>query len=219
LEVLSWALAFACTFSVGSSVEAREARLRVVGPSELRVEWGQVQPLPGGAFALRSAGTRAVIGDQPRAEIELTFTYRGPTRDVAPLASGELRRQIGLKLRARDTCNVVYVMWHIAPTSGIHVSVKSNPSMSEHAGCRDHGYLNLRPRGEHTVAAIARGERHVLLARIEGTQLRVKADGAIAWEGELPPDAFAFDGPAGIRSDNGEFDVQLRITASQSERR
>ena len=30
----------------------------------------------------------------------------------------DARRQVGLKLRARDGCNVVYVMWRIEPKAG-----------------------------------------------------------------------------------------------------
>ena len=37
---------------------------------------------------------------------------------------GELRRQFGLKLRAQDACNLVYVMWRIEPASKLVVSIK-----------------------------------------------------------------------------------------------
>ncbi|MEA2752645.1 MAG: hypothetical protein QOI41_6788, partial [Myxococcales bacterium] len=71
-------------------------------------------------------GVRAVIaGDRSRAA-ELAFVYRGPSVSTAPLANGELRRQIGLKLRAQDTCNVVYVMWHVERSPGAFVSVRAS---------------------------------------------------------------------------------------------
>jgi hypothetical protein len=41
--------------------------------------------------------------------------------------------------------------------------------------------------------------------------LRVEVDGALAWRGTLPAEAFAFDGPVGIRTDNGRFAVDLRV--------
>jgi hypothetical protein len=75
---------------------------------------------------------------------ELAFTYRGPTREVAHLGSGEVRQQIGLKLRAQNTCNVVYVMWYVAPGTGIHASVKANPGLRTHADCGDRGYIDLK---------------------------------------------------------------------------
>jgi hypothetical protein len=31
------------------------------------------------------------------------------------------------------------------------------------------------------------------------------------WSGTLSKEAFGFDGPVGMRSDNGEFDFELRI--------
>ena len=32
------------------------------------------------------------------------------------------------------------------------------------------------------------------------------------WEGELPAEALTFDGPVGLRTDNGRFDVELLST-------
>jgi hypothetical protein len=214
--LLSWlALTCACRPGEGATATHADARggaasLSPVDASALRMECGSVARAPDGWLALRSACIRAVVGDRPRAVVELAFRYRGPTREAEPLASGELRRQIGLKLRARDTCNVVYVMWHVEPTGGVHVSVKSNPGQREHAECGDRGYVNLPPHSDG-VARILPGELHALAARIDGDVLRVTADAALAWEGRLPGEAFAFDGPVGIRADNGEFDVELRV--------
>ncbi len=160
---------------------------------------------------LRSPCIRAVVGDKPRSSVAISFRYLGPTQKDEPLASGELRRQIGLKLRAHDTCNVIYVMWHIAPDSGVHVSVKSNPGLTDHASCGDRGYINLPSMGAR-VAAVRAGEPHALSARVDGMRLRVFADGDIAWDGLLPPSAFAVDGPVGLRSDNGSFDVELKAS-------
>ncbi len=157
--------------------------------------------------------TPAVAAGTLGSVAEMTFVYRGPSRESAPLASGELRRQIGLKLRAQDSCNVVYVMWHIAPTSGIHVSVKSNSGRSTHAQCADRGYLNIQPIWRRGVSAIRIGIRRTLAAHIDGTRLVVTVDDAPVWEGALPSSAFAFDGPVGIRSDNGEFEVELRAAS------
>ncbi len=188
-----------------------------IDPSRICVESGRVDPATGGLLAVRTAGMRAYASSTQGDAVELAFTYRGPSQESAPLASGELRRQIGLKLRARDTCNVVYVTWHVAPTSGIHASVKSNPGKSTHAECGDRGYINLKPSWTRDVPAIQPGERHTLAARIEGRTLRVSVDGAPAWEGALPAEAFLFDGPVGIRSDNGEFDLDLRAAAGRGQ--
>jgi hypothetical protein len=156
-----------------------------------------------------------VLGDSsPLAELELT--YRGPSTQSTPLANGELRRQIGLKLRAQDTCNVVYVMWHVEPAPGIAVSVKHNQGESRHADCTDQGYINEQPKSSSPVRPIVAGERRVLRAAIEQNVLRVWVDGALVWTGPLPPEAFGFDGPAGIRSDNGIFDFELRVPGARN---
>ena len=201
--------------SAGSAlVESAASALFPVSASELSVTSGVLQPQGATGLALRSATVRAVVGRQTRDEVEIAFVYRGPSRAEAPLASGEMRRQVGVKLRARDSCNVVYVMWHIEPTPGIHVSVKSNPGMTTHAECGDSGYIEVTPSwGPRDLPPILVGEQRTLQARIGGRTLRVDVDGTPAWVGSLPPEAFGGEGPVGLRSDNGEFDVQLRASA------
>jgi hypothetical protein len=166
------------------------------GPREMRVS---------------ASGMRGVVAGDSSRSVEIAFVFRGPSRTVVALANGEMRQQIGLKLRARDTCNVVYVMWHVAPTPGVAVSVKSNPGLTTHAECGDRGYVNLRSTISAVTPVIARDQPHVLRADLDGDLLRVRADGVEVWEGRLPREAFAFDGPVGTRSDNGTFDFALRV--------
>jgi hypothetical protein len=185
-----------------------------VNLSELRNEcepFGSRSMGAADVLQLRSACIRALVGDKPRSSVAISFRYLGPSQKEEPLASGELRRQIGLKLRAHDTCNVIYVMWHVVPDSGVHVSVKSNPGLTDHASCGDRGYINL-PSLAARVPIVRPGEPHTLSARVDGQRLRVFADGDVAWDGILPSAAFAVDGPVGIRSDNGDFDVELRAS-------
>jgi hypothetical protein len=189
---------------------ARQRELVGIEPRELAATSGEIAPLAPGRFIIRSPTLRAELGRAPRSAAEMEFVYLGPTAADAPLASGELRRQIGLKLRARDTCNVVYVMWHIEPTPRIVVSVKSNPGQSRHAECGDRGYSVLAPTSSEPTPTVARGQAHVLGAEIRGRDLWVTTDGKPNWVGRLPAEAFEFDGPVGIRSDNGEFNVALR---------
>jgi hypothetical protein len=143
-------------------------------------------------------------------EAVLEFTYLGPSRVDVPLASGELRRQIGLKLRAADTCNVVYVTWHASPTTSVAVSVKRNPGASTHEACGASGYLNLPARHPPVNVPMAIGVPHRLRAHLRGSELTVLADGRVAWVGSLPKEAFLFDGPVGVRTDNGRFVFRLR---------
>jgi hypothetical protein len=198
---------------VPAAVDARA--FASTDPAQLRVTSGTMTRRSPTRFSVEHPSFRAELGDAPRSAAEIAFTYNGPTAKDAPLASGELRRQIGLKLRAHDTCNVVYAMWHIEPSRGIEVSVKSNPGQSTHEACGDRGYVFVRSRAPAPILPpIRAGERHLLDATITGNVLRVIADGTTAWEGELPAAAFAFDGPAGVRTDNGSFDIELRVPAA-----
>lgn len=200
----------------GAADAAPPSELRPVAPSELRVTSGSIIPISATEFEINSPVLRAELGQMPRSSAELSFTYRGPSQDEEPLTSGELRRQVGLKVRAQDTCNVLYVMWHIEPSAGLHVSVKSNPGQSLHSECGDRGYIFLDAAASRPVSAIGIGEQHVLRASIVGEELRVLADGVESWVGRLPAEAFRFDGPIGLRSDNGELTVELRADPSDA---
>jgi hypothetical protein len=202
------------------------ARVRV---QDLIVTSGQVEPVsdargthpeapPASAdhFVIRAPTFRAWVGREPRSAVELEFAYLGPTQSDAPLGSGELRRQIGLELRAQDSCNVLYVMWRIAPAPQLMVSLKNNPGQHQHRECRDRGYTNLAPQRSASLPLLRPGERHVLSAVLlpaaqgSALQLDVKVDGVSLWQGVVPPAVAALRGPVGLRSDNGQFDVRLR---------
>ena len=138
---------------------------------------------------------------------QLTFTYRGETKDTRELASGEARRQLGLKLRAQDSCNVVYVMWRLDPLPKIDVSVKSNPGLKTHSECGANGYIKVRPYKKTFVPAFEYGKTHTLRAEIIGDELFAWIDGKQVWQGRLPDAARDIKGPAGIRSDNVQLDI------------
>jgi hypothetical protein len=171
----------------------------------LCVTEGGVHALEGGRMEVVDPVMRAVAIGTGGDAAEIVFAYEGPTASDAPLANGELRRQIGLKLRAADTCNVVYVMWRLMPTSGLAVSVKRNPGMTKHAECHDGGYRMIKADREESVPEIREGEPHRLRATLDRDSLRALVDGRLAWEGKIGEDALAFEGPVGVRSDNGRF--------------
>ena len=102
-------------------------------------------------------------------------------------------------------------MWYAPPNKGIGVSVKMNVGQSTHAQCVDHGYISLKPSTYPAPPPLQVGEQHVLRAELVGLDLTVLADGKPVWSGTLPPEAANIQGPAGIRSDNGEFDYELRV--------
>jgi hypothetical protein len=203
---------------------AAESPLASIAPRELVVTSGRIEPEPGRVggsepnldrFLIRSPLLRAWVGQQPRASVELSFAYLGPTAVDVPLRSGELRRQIGLELRAQDGCNLIYVMWHIEPLPRLVVSLKSNPGQHLHSECADRGYAQLQPEQARALPPLELGQRHVLRATLlesepSGLQLDVQVDGVSHWRGRLPASAATLEGPVGLRSDNGQFDVQLR---------
>jgi hypothetical protein len=147
------------------------------------------------------------------------FKYLGPTTETKKLASGHVRLQFGLKLRAADSCNLVYAMWRIKPASeaGLVVSVKRNEGMTTGKQCSNGGYHTIQPKSALKVAAFHQGESHAMRAEmtVRTTQqtkvahLQVWIDHKRVWDGDLPPMATDFDGPVGIRSDNVHVQFQL----------
>src|SRR5712671_878191 len=168
--------------------------LQRIDRNDLCVTNGAVSMLPGGRLAINTPSSRAVVraamentADQVA---EIRFRYMGPTQISKPLASGELRRQIGLKLRAEDTCNLIYAMWHIEPDATVAVSIKRNAGMHTHEQCRAGGYVNFKPQRRIELPPIRPGQTHTLRAELHGNGLTVIADGRVAWHGifgnELP---------------------------------
>jgi hypothetical protein len=166
------------------------------------VTLGSIDPHPSGAMMVSASKMRAVLFDQGPPAAELRFTYLGPTAETSVLGSGAVRRQIGLKLRAQNGCNLVYVMWRLEPKNELVVSVKSNPGQRVFAECANRGYTNIKPQASRPVPPVAQGSAHVLRADMRGEALAVYADGALVWQGSLPSEALAFDGPVGIRTDS-----------------
>lgn len=150
---------------------------------------------------------RAVAPGTSGDAAQLDFTYRGDTATSRELASGSARRQLGLKLRAQNGCNLVYVMWRLDPKPMLEVSVKSNPGKVTHADCGADGYEKVKATKSWPVPVLADGDRHTLRAAISGDDLTAWIDEKVAWRGTLPAEARTIAGPAGIRSDNLRFDL------------
>jgi hypothetical protein len=183
------------------------ARLTPVPKANLCVTGGAIEEVPGQRLSVNVAKMRAYVNAYTQPLAEVRFTYLGGTRNEAPLASGEMRRQFGLKLRAQDACNLVYAMWRIEPESKLVVSVKSNPGQRTSAQCGNRGYQNIKPRRSTPVPTLNPGDTHTLRAEMNGAELRVFADKSLVWEGSVGADAF--DGPVGVRSDNARLQIDL----------
>jgi hypothetical protein len=188
---------------------AQAAELKPVARDGLCVTNGAVALLPGGLMRIDTASSRAVVPASGGRGAEIRFRYLGPSTETKPLASGELRRQIGLKLRAQDTCNLVYAMWHIEPDGKLGVSVKRNPGKQTHEECHADGYVTVRPGFSAPVPKLAVGEWHDLRADLRATELTLFADGATVWRGALPAVIDEFDGPSGLRTDNARFEFEF----------
>lgn len=174
-----------------------------LGPHDFDVPDGKLEKAAGNRLLVSTKEMRATLKARTPQAVTLNFAYLGPTREVAHLGSGEVRSQFGIKLRAQDTCNIVYVMWHFAPDQRIAVSVKRNPGMRTHEDCLDHGYIsNFKPRVSAPPRAVHPNEPHTLSASMQGSILTVKADRSVVWDGDLGAVALEFDGPVGLRSDN-----------------
>jgi hypothetical protein len=182
--------------------------LQQISRKELCVTNGVVSSLPDGRLTVATPSSRAVVRVVTDQAAELRFRYLGPTEASKPLASGELRRQIGLKLKTQDSCNLVYAMWHIEPDSKFAVSIKRNPGKHTHAQCHAGGYVNIRPERVVALPRIRPGESHSLRADLEGAALTLLADDRVVREGTLGSEVATLDGPVGFRTDNARFEFE-----------
>lgn len=99
--------------------------------AELCATEGAVERTPEQRLSVNVQKMRAYVNATTSQTVEADFAYLGPTGHEAPLGSGVLRRQFGLKLRAQDACNLVYAMWRIEPAAKLVVSGKKEfPSCS-----------------------------------------------------------------------------------------
>jgi len=169
----------------------------------------------GGDGHVAASKMRCVHPQSSGDQAKLVFKYQGPSQERSLLKSGASREQIGLKLRAKDSCNLLYVMWRIAPTPSVVVSFKNNPDQSTHAECENNGYSNLKPMLGAPPPPIGKGSEHALSAEIVNGLLTVRIDGTLVWQGALPEAVQQLKGPAGFRSDNVEW-VMLDFDAGPS---
>ena len=196
----------------GGNLEAAPAERARPGPLHpLEASAGDVLCVTHGAAKLggriSEPTVRAVALGASGEGAALDWIYQGDTADLRALASGEARRQVGLKLRAQDSCNVIYVMWRLDPEPRLEVSIKRNPGKVTHADCGTSGYTKVKPRDHGEVPILAAGDRHTLRAEIAGDELTAWIDDRVAWRGALPAAARAFSGAPGLRSDNVAFDL------------
>jgi hypothetical protein len=207
LSILVLVLLSESTFGAGPQPPG--TRLTPVSKANLCVTEGSIEETPDHRLSVNVAKMRAYVNAYTQALAQVQFTYLGSTPNEAPLASGEMRRQFGLKLRAQDACNLVYAMWRIEPESKLVVSVKSNPGEHTSAQCGNRGYQNIKPRRGSPLPSLRPGDTHTIRAQMNGSEMTVFADNSPVWEGSVGENALSFDGPVGIRSDNARLQIEL----------
>ncbi len=187
-----------------------EVALQPVAAAKLCVTRGELARADG-MLEVRVPTMRAVASAGDGDAAALRFVYQGDTDEKALLASGQERHQLGLKLRAADSCNLVYVMWRISPKPGIEVQVKRNPDAHTHAECGTKGYIKLKAEHPVKLPTLAVGDTHTLRATITGDRLQAWIDDRVVWDGTLDPSVRDLRGPAGMRTDNVHALVELAV--------
>ncbi len=190
--------------------------------SDLRVSLGTISQTKSGYLTVVGPKERAVRTSGKHSQALLRFRYRGPSEKTAPLDSGAVIQQIGLKMRAMNTCNLLYIMWRIKPTEEIYIAIKRNPGKSKYADCGANGYIvlgrvPLKPLG----ITAATQKTHRLGASVTETAGRyagkVTIDGRQIWSGGIDAKLIAgINGPVGFRSDNGSFIFKLFVTDAEA---
>src|SRR6185312_5066309 len=148
-------------------LEHRDPSIEVKPVGELCVTRGAIAKA-----AITEPTVRAVATNAAGDAAQLSFTFKGDAQTSRALANGQDRRQVGLKLRAQDGCNVVYVMWPLDPKPKLDVSVKRNPSKPTHEECGADGYTKVKPtRRVPPPPELISGATHTLRAEIQGDDL------------------------------------------------
>lgn len=185
--------------------EARAKPLRRLAPirADLCVTTGAAKV----GAKIGKPAMRAVAKGTDGDAASMTFTFEGETEEVKKLSSGEARRQLGLKLRAENGCNLIYVMWRLDPKPMINAQVKRNPGAKDHKGCGASGYKWIKATQDRPPPELVVGTKYTLRAEIANDELAVYVDDTLYWRGAVPENARDLRGPAGMRSDNLAFDL------------
>jgi hypothetical protein len=213
-SVISFALASLLSFQISSA--------QSLTPSEILQHTmcmtnGQVQQDSQHKYAITSATARGVVTASTTQNAKIIFSYLGPIISTSENENGHM--QIGIKLHAMNSCNVLYAMWPVVG-GPIKVSLKRNDGMIFHSECKtvkNQGYTLLTPLFSTTVPSLTVGVQHTLQADYDNSNLNVYADGGLVWSGRLSRSEMPFFGPVGFRSDGGSFNFKFFSNADPSQ--
>lgn len=139
----------------------------------------------------------------------LVFQYNGPAEGASGFASGAAYKQVCLKLRNQNACNLLYVIWRLDARQ-VMVQVKTNLSMVFSSQCGADGYRTLTPAFTAPTKALSL-EWHEMIAQCDGDWLNVLTDNEVVWRGHLTSDVMSLTGGVGVRSDN--ISMRFRVFA------
>lgn len=193
--------------------------------SDLKVTLGSISQTRSGFLTVVGPKERAQRKTGTHQDATLQFRYRGPSKRTSKLASGGFVRQIGLKMRTQNTCNLLYVMWRIEPAEEIVVTLKSNPGKSTHRGCGANGYVDVARISLTDLGITAKTHApHRLRARVDESHgvftCTIDVDNRTIWSEPLDAKIISpINGPIGFRSDNGSFIFKLFVSDSAPSRK
>lgn len=167
-----------------------------------------------------SPQTRGTIELNQKDALQLCFKIKKNQQQVSLLASGRERRQVGIKLKAQDSCNTLYVMWHFFPRFEMVISEKINSSQHVHQQCGNKGYHVLKRLPlEHLTNSILPplnelndADRFYLLqARLDphSQHLSVYLNYQLLWTGPVHQQWGHISAPVGLRTDNMQIDFAV----------
>lgn len=150
---------------------------------------------------------------------KLSLRYLGETSILAPLSSGRVVGQIGLKLINKNTCNVLYVMWRIMPVEELYLAVKHNPDDTTHKECGANGYHGLSYTKLSPFGISAKdGKTHELYATFSAKKQTVSVyiDDKLIEKKRIDSKLLAgLTGTIGLRSDNANVDFRFLLPMAE----
>ena len=183
--------------------------------ADLCVTEGSIEDSSDHRLSVDAAKMRAYVNEiAVRDDVELRFRYLGDSSVREPLGSGVIRTQLGVKLRALDACNLLYVMWRVKPEERLVVSVKRNAQQHSSSQCGNRGYQDVKPQFSATLPLLRTTANHRLHVDIKKGNLRAFVDEKLAWMGTIPDSGRTLQGPVGVRTDNVRLDFDLIVKRS-----